>query len=811
VPQLPTQFTRFFGREEEIARVAETLCIPETRLVTLTGPGGSGKTRLAIAVAGRLQEPSASRTLGTSTIGGRAGGPWFIPLAELTDARRIPEAVRDAMGLGAAPGGEPIEQIVAALQAAPSLLILDNFEQLVSEGAPLVRHLLERAPSLTCLVTSRQRLELEGEREFPVLPLPTPVDGQSLMADGPAKAELSDPSTIHHPPSTLMACPSVQLFVDRARAARPSFQLTPANAGAVAALCSRLEGLPLAIELAAARASVLTPQQMLARLEKRFELLVSPRRDVSTRHRTLRAAIESSYQLLPPELQRFFARLSVFRGGWTLAAAEAVCSDGEMPPLAFRWGGDLLLSPARELQCPEVLEHLEQLRQSSLVLVEDAGEAMRYRMLESLREFATEQLTPEETTALARRHFRYFLPVADVKRFYPEGAWMTEEQQKEWLRDLDAEYDNLRAALEWGLESEPGPALWLAAALGAYWSIRGSWGEAIAFLPRAASYALKGDEWLEMAAKALLYAGDLAHEVGENERGRAWSEEAAALGRKMGSPEILVVARRFERRDERLETDEDRNRRMGAAEYEAAALHNLGQLALDQGDYDRARSLFQESFEIRGRLWSGAGRSGPLAGLGWVAQAQGEHETARACYEESLALYRQTDNGRHVAQRLLDLGFLACHQRRYEAARRCFDEGLAILSGFGDRLKIGLSLKGLGDVALGCDQAAAAAHYRESLLLFRELGHRKSIVLALEGFARLAYSQEQWSRSASLLGTAQAVREAIAFSLPWNEQPEQQALRNALRLALGDTRFTAVWEEGFARPWQQAAALAMAE
>jgi predicted ATPase/DNA-binding SARP family transcriptional activator len=839
-PQLPPQFSRFFGREEEIARVCAAISRRRSavtghdpalaggreltpggpRLVTLTGPGGCGKTRLAIAAAGRLQEEFAGGAA-------RSGGPWFVPLAELTDARRLYEAVRNAMALPTALGGEPIEQIAAALQAAPALLILDNFEQLVQEGAPLVRRLLERVPSLTCLVTSRQRLELEGEQEIPVPPLPVPVASGQWSVASPTKSKTSpslpELTTDHWPLTTglttLAACPSVQLFVDRAQTALPEFCLTGENAGAVAELCRQLEGLPLAIELAAARAAVLTPQQMLSRLAGtreaggRFDLLVSPRRDVSTRHRTLRATLEWSYRLLPPALQQFFARLSIFRGGWTLAAAETICSDAAIAPAAFLWGGHLILDREPDPIRPEVLSCLEQLRQSSLVLVEvDAGE-MRYRLLESVREFAAEQLTPEDQIALARRHFHYFLPLVDVRLYHPGGHHLSAEQQKRWLQTLDREYANLRAALEWGLEAEPGPALFMAAGLAPYWLIRGSWAEAVAFLPRAAVYPRGGraDELLEMASKALLYAGEMAHEVGEYERGREWLAEAVELGRMMGSPRILAAARVFEGRPAGEETEVDRLRKMGAVEYEVAALHNLGHLALDQGDLHQAGELFQRCVEIRGELWAEHPHSVTLAGLGWVAQAQGEYPAARACYEKSLALSRQTEHWRHVAQRLGDLGFLACQEREYEAARQYFEESLGIFQGFGDRMRIGLTLTGLGDAALGRgDAAAAAGHYRESLARFRELGHRKGVALALEGLAQLARTQGSDSHAVSLLASAHAVRHSIGFPLPPNEQPQQEALVADLRHALGEAAFTSAWEEGRRLPWEQAASRASA-
>lgn len=331
---VPLQLTHFFGREAEIAQL-EQLLLAQTRLVTLTGLAGTGKTRLAAAVAGRLMQPFQ-------------GAVWFVPLVELTDPRLIADAVRDAMRLPRYPNVEPLEQVVTALSGQRSLLALDNFEHLLPEGAPIVRMLLERVPTLTCLVTSRQWLGLAGEREFVVPPLPTPRGGES--------------------PEQLLGCESVQLFCDRAQAVRPDFQVTPGNAASVAALCERLEGIPLALELAAARLRALTPAQMRVHLEQRFEFLASRRADVIPRHRSLRAALDWSYGLLSSELQRFFIRLCVFRGGWTLSAAEGVCDE------------------------PRALEYLEQLRECSLLIVEEEAGIARYRFLETIREYGEEKL-----------------------------------------------------------------------------------------------------------------------------------------------------------------------------------------------------------------------------------------------------------------------------------------------------------------------------------------------------------------------------------------------------------------------------------
>src|SRR5581483_1788954 len=423
--------------------------MPNLRLITLTGPAGSGKTRLAIEAAQRAPEDFA-------------GAVWFVALADLTDARLLPATIADALQLPRSAQAEPLHQIAEFLNErnAPALLALDNFEQLAEAGALTLWTLLHRVPRLTCLVTSRRRLALPGESLFPVAPLPLPA--------------LSDT------PAALMECASVQLFADRVRAVRPDFQVTVRNAPQVAALCQALEGVPLAIELAASRALMFTPAQMLAQLRHRFTLLTTRRMDKASRHRSLWAAIAWSYDLLSPELQRFFRGLAVFRGGWNIAAAQAVCAE------------------------PRALDYLTQLRGHSLIVLEEGREEMRFRLLESLREFAAEQSSPEERSELAQRHIDHYRHLAVAAERELQGP-----AQLTWLERLEQERDNLRAALTAALAADPaGKALPLAVALGRFWQVRAPFGE--------------GRQWLEAAlmrapartpgrARALYFAGDLAN------------------------------------------------------------------------------------------------------------------------------------------------------------------------------------------------------------------------------------------------------------------------------------------------------------
>jgi predicted ATPase/DNA-binding SARP family transcriptional activator len=746
---LPLPLTRFFGREEEIEQLEKMLLAPEGRLITLMGPGGSGKTRLALEVARRL-------------VGEWHGAVWFVPLADLTDARRIGEAIRDAMRLVDSTDADPLEQVVEALSRQPSLLLLDNLEHLLgppADGAPCfgtapVRALLERVPSLTLLVTSRQRLNLTGEREFLVPSLPIPDAAQS--------------------PAELLQCESVQLFVDRAQAVRPDFQVTARNAAAVAALCQRLEGIPLAIELTASRAQILTPAQMLAHLSprplrsgegagpaaspgdrsRRFDFLVSRQRDLAARHRTLRAAMEWSYRLLSPELQRFFAGLSVFRGGWTLAAAEEVCE--------------------AELS----LDYLAQLRECSLVLAEEGGEEIRFWMLETLREYAREQCPAPELAAMEERHAAYYLALAEQAAPELEGSG-----QADWLDRLEREHDNLRVALAWSVARERAEVgLRLAEALGRFWEIRGHLNEARERL--AQLLAIPGAEArTALRAGVLSRAGLLAYSQGDGRTAQSLLEESLAIRRELDNRSGVAVS-----------------------------LHNLGLVAEQQGDLAAARSLYEESLALRRKLGGRLGIAMSLNELGLLAEAQGDLEAARALLAESLAIKRELGNRRTLISSLNNLGSVMYRQGDHDTGHGLLEEALAIGRELGDKPGIALCVHNLGRFAWDRGEyAVARSHYAESLSIERELGNKRGIAEDLEALGKVVGALGQPERAARLMGAAAAVRDAIGAPHWPVDRAEYECCLAAVRSTLDEAAFAAAWAAGRALTLEQAVADALEE
>lgn len=669
--RLPLQITRFFGRANEISRLSKMLVDERERIVTLTGPGGTGKTRLAIEAAARVA-PEIDDAV------------WFVPLADVDDPDRILDVIRDVLG---APAGDlpAFDRVLATLGTRSSLLVLDNFEQLLPAGATVIRSLVTSAPGLACLVTSRRVLGVSGERELVVEPLAAPslVSGDTLKR--------------------LSHYESVQLFVDRARAVRPDFQITRHNALLIAELCRRLEGIPLAIELAAARAHVLTIAQMLERLDERLDGLATRRADAPARHRTLRAAVEWSDRLLAPEPRRLFVMLSVFRGGWSLESAEAVSG----------------LSSALEL--------LSELRESSLVVSEERGGEMRFRMLETLREYAEEQLDERDAGELRDRHAAEFIRLAEsiAPSLFGPG-------QMAAVSRLDFELENLRAALRWVCESGRGDqALRLGIALSRYWELHGHAVEGRAWLE--AALAMASESETSLRAKGLLAAAGLARLQGEYER----MEDLATAS--------LDLARIVEDR-------------VAIAD----ALSQIGNARYFRGKLVSARDATTESLAIREELGDERGIAVSSNNLGNVAQALGENDTAEAFYRETERLSRKVGDRQYVAIALNNLALIAERRGDAEDRRARLEESLVLYREIGDRTGEALTLSNLGEAAIDRgDRRQARQLFRESIAVRLELGDRWGIADGLESFANLLATGGQPELAMRLLGAALEMRAKI--------------------------------------------------
>jgi predicted ATPase len=551
----------------------------------------------------------------------------------------------------------------------------------------------------------------------------------------------------------LMHYEAVQLFMARATAVLPAFTVTPKQASWVVQICHRLDGIPLALELAATCVKVLSVAQIAGRLDQCFQLLTGGSRTALPRQQTLQATIDWSYALLSAPERSVWRRLSVFAGGWTLEAAEQVCAGADVEAAA-------------------VLGLLASLVDKSLVLVgEQAGQA-RYRLLETMRQYGTEKLREAgETVAVHQRHQDWYLRLAEQAEQELEGA-----EQHAWLERLEHEHDNLRAALAWSTEhaSETDAGVWLAGTLGRFWSVRGYWSEGYRWLQTV--LARSAGTSPAARAKALYGAGTLSEDQSNYAVARTFYEESLGLQRVLGD-------------------------QCGIAN----SLNRLGFVACWQGDYALARGLHEESLAIRQALGDQSGIAYSRSGLGDVATAQGAYAVARGHYQESLAMRREVGDQRSIALSLKDLGRVATAQADYTLARGFYEESLTIRQALGDQRGIANALGGLGDVAAAQGEyAVACARYQESLALLWGLKHKRRIAECLEGLAKLASAQGQPTQAARIYGTAEALREALGAPLAPPERALYDRTVAAVRAALDEPAFTTAWAAGRAMTLEQA-------
>jgi predicted ATPase len=722
---LPAQRTGFVGREKEVAAAQELLLRQNVRLVTITGPGGIGKTRLAVQAASGLVERFP-------------GGTHFVPLSSLSDPGLIASAIVQTLGIREAGGQSPLEILKKNLQDSwrtPMLLLLDNFEHLM-QAAPTVAELLATGPNLKIMVTSRAALHVYGEHEFPVPPLALP-DSRSM----PSMEVLSQ-------------CPAVALFVQRAAAAKPDFELNRGNAPAIAEICARLDGLPLAIELAAARVKVLSPSSMLTRLSSRLQLLTGGSRDLPQRQQTLRAAMDWSYDLLSAAEQKLFRRLSVFVGGCNLEGVEAVCDTKS----------DLDL---------DLLDGMASMVDKSLVQqVEQARGESRFLMLETICEYALEKLEANGEEALTKRaHAAYCLVLAEEEATEQSGA-----EAAEWLVRLGFEHDNFRAALEW--LTETGDAEWglrLGTALFRFWEIREFLAEARDRLGRLLKLTGAAAP-TKLRMRALFAAGVLAGEQGDYASADALINESQDIAHELSD-------------------------KMGVA----VSLNALAVFARDRGDVAVAHVLFEASLALWRELGDPKAVARSLSNLANVVKLQGDYARARSLYAECLSIFQGLRDRTGVAWSTNYQGDVARDQGDSAAARTLYQQGLVIFRELGDRWGIAGTLADLGSLAREQgDHPTARSLYRESIKIFQELDHKRGIARLLECFACAAAVQLEAESSLRLAGAAAALRQNIGAPLTPAEQAKLESSLHPARQALTHTASATAWLEGWALPVEKA-------
>jgi predicted ATPase/serine/threonine protein kinase len=719
---LPVQRTAFIGRERETADLCQLLSRPGIHLVTLTGPGGIGKTRLALQAAGQMADQFPS-------------GVCFVALSAIGERGLIVSAIAQAVGVHETGNTSPQENLMEYVGGLgqPMLLVLDNFEHLVS-AAPVVAQMLTAAPKLKVVVTSQAPLHIYGEHEFPVPPLALP-----------------DPKSIP-PLEVLSRLPAIELFVERAQAVKHQFALTKETAPVVAAICSRLDGLPLAIELAAARIKLLSPSAMLTRLESRLSLLTGGARDLPARQQTLRNTVEWSYGLLNDAEQTLLRRLSVFTGGCTLEALEAVCDTK----------GDLGL---------DVLDGMASLVDKSLAQqVEQVDQETRFIMLSAIREYALERLAESNDESATRRaHAAYYLVLAE------EGAEDI-DAQPEWLDRYEVEHENFRLAIdhliktrdtEWGLR--------LGTALFRFWETREHLAEGRDAIARL--LAMEGAGTRPKQRARLLFAGAvLAAAQGDYAAGRPLFEES-------------------------LDTCVRLNDNRGVA----VALNALGVNARDRGEFTEASSLFERCLAIWKDFGDPSDIARALSNLASVMKLQGKYERASKLYDECLTIFRQIGDGAGAAWTLNYLGDVAREKADLLAARFYCEQSLSEFRRLQDSWGIASALSDLA--SLSCDQGnnlEARRLYGESIKVFQELGHKRGIARALECLAVSAAAQSKAEQSLRWAGAAAALRQQLGVPLIPAEQRRLEKALEFARRTLGNAVGLTAWMEGWAMPVEHA-------
>jgi predicted ATPase/DNA-binding CsgD family transcriptional regulator len=710
---LPAPRSSFVGREREIEEAERELA--STRLLTLTGVGGSGKTRLALEVARDLVEAYPD-------------GAWLVALAPLSEEPLVPKAVAEALGVPERPQEPLTDTLAEVLADRQLLLVLHNCEHLLQASAWLVDKLLDSCPSLRILATSREGLGVEGEMRWPVPPLSVPEP----WLDTPSSEELE-------------ACESVHLFVERARGRDPSFSLSSQNALGVAEICRMLEGIPLAIELAAARVGTLSVEQISQRLTDSLRLLTGGSKTQMPKQRTLRGALDWSFELFSEEEKELFGRLSVFAGGWTLEAAETVGAGGGVEESV-------------------VLDLLSGLVEKSLVVARrsDQGD-IRYRLLEPIRQYASEKLEQGgEAKEVRRRHATYFLALAQQA-----GPRLRGPEDVEWLERLEREHDNLRAALSWALErEEPELALLLAGVLGTFWQAHGHWSDGRRWLEAA----LAGDKRASAAAriKALEALSWMTYDQFDIERMEAVAQQAMELGAEAEIDSSLAASIRI----------------------------MLACPAWLGGDYDRGRELLEESLTLGREAGDKVKIAQALFQLGGATYGLGDRARAKEFYEESIAICREVGYAYRLPDSLLSLGYLCLLEGDYERGAALNEEAVAICREHGYRSKRHYALDNLGWAALlQGDHERARTSYEGSLVVSNELGDKSIASESLEGMACISAARGEASRAARLFGAAEGLKETLREAVALQHGPEEESWREPYRTTARSRLGGHSWEE----------------
>lgn len=810
---LPTQLTSFIGREKEILDV--TQMVKGSRLLTLTGSGGTGKTRLSLQVASGMLEQFKD-------------GVWLIELAPISEPALVPNTVANVLRLRVEDSRPLMDVVVDWLRDKEALLILDNCEHLIDACAQFANTVLQHCRGVRIFASSREALGIAGEIAYRVPSLPTPNEPMDIQQ--------------------LETFESVQLFIQRTTLTLPTFQLTNENASFVAQICSRLDGIPLAIELAAARVRALSVEQIAARLDDRFRLLTGGSRTALPRQQTLRALIDWSYQLLSEEERLLFRRLAVFVGGWTLDAAESVCE----APSPFQREGVGVRGEGFD-----VLDLLTHLVDKSLVNVEHSGGESRYHRLETIRQYAREKLfDTAEVASMRDKHLAYFVEIAERAEVELQGR-----AQKKWLTRLEAEHDNLRAALEWSLKSQPEAGLRIASALRDFWDTHGHLTEARKWLGTFVD-ATKDIPPTHLRVKALFAAMWFAARQTDLEWSQTYLKEELALAESLDDAWGIAqgnaargIFKEFLEGD--IETAEsfyrralEHGRKLNDKLLIGQLLGPLAGCALKHYEYARAEEIYRESLSLFREVENTKEIAGANGNLAEVALSRRDYESARVSAEESLALYRELEDTHGIATALRTLSIASHNQGNIQQAQMAAEQGLTLFRQLGDRACLGTTLSVLARHVLGRGDAGRAKEIiQEAVKVLHEVGEMSAEIGALDVAGRIALAQgdmfkaqeyfrdgishlkgakevsqlpslleglanalarsSETQNAIRLLGAAEALREQIHLAWMQFETAEYNALMSTLWEQADKSTFEPTWKDGRAMTTEQAIELAL--
>ena len=708
---LPVQLTSFIGREKEMKHVKETLKL--SRLVTLTSAGGSGKTRLALQT-------------GAEVIDEYSHGVWFVDLAPLNDPALLTSTIIDALGIKEESKKSTEETLIDFIKEKEILILLDNCEQLIHACANLTERLLSSCPKLKIIATSREVMNCGGEKIYRIPPLAIP-DRNS-----------------NNTPEQLAQYESVRLFIERALAVNPDFRINNENAQALAEICSRLDGIPLAIELAAARTKILSVVKIYERLDDRFSLLTGGKRTALPRQQTLKALIDWSYDLLSEEEKILWSRLSVFSGGWTLEAAEEICSDEMI---------------SKNL----ILDLLSQLTEKSVIIFDESNE--RYRILESLKQYGIEKLSDGNRIFL--RHLDYFLELSEKAE--PE---LRAENSKFWFDIIEADHSNFVSAIVRSLNNENAEKGGLvASAIGEFWSTTGQYSTGI----RIVENILQSSGMLDKSVKSkvLSLIGSLKKDQGDYEQAKKYTEESLEIRKEIGDNYGIVVSvvnlgsisfhqGDYDRAKKYFGESLTLNKELGDKRVMAASNANLGNISYYQGDYEQARSHYKECLTISKEIGDKKLIAISLNSLGSITYVLEDSEQASEYYEDCLNISKEIGYISMITSSMNNLGFLANYHGDYELAKKYYFESMAISKEVGNKGGIATSMSFLGNTlcSLG-DYVQAEKYYKECLSIYNATGDRKGIADSMNSLGDVMYTQGDNEQAKTYFEESLAVRKEL--------------------------------------------------